>query len=538
MYFGQGDNDKAHDIGNKLLEIARRNPEEPTAELYGHFFVGAAFIDSTGFSHQEAYRHLEQALNMAEQSNNQQALVSIYNAMGIYYSSNREEIYMGLYYHFKALDLTRQLNDQHRYAIVLSNIAANYVMRDDVTGLIYAEEAYERAQELNDTLPMLYSAFSLAYLYIMKGDLPKALTLIHEIEELTRTLGYVNDQDLSVLYATYYLADKKPQKAGEICEELLSHPYNEANVNILLLYVEALQATSQSKKAIETLAKAYDHAVENNENLSLEKIFRNYVDIYTALGHDDSALYWSQRCIAHKDSLTVAQREMALQERRINHEIFQRDRKLDNQRIELLSARSRLTLMASVTAILLIVIAGLAYYYHRQRKLYSAIVKQNADFLQREKYMRGVIERQKSAAPADATETKTAKSDDDKTVAERNDSLMERINKLMIEDKIYLQSSLTLATLAERLDTNRTYISNAINQSTGQTFSQMLSHYRITEAIRLISDTEANIPIKQIAAACGFESMSSFYSAFSSITGLTPARYRSQLLESKRHVEH
>lgn len=535
LYFGQGDYASAQAVGSKLLDIARLKPELNTAELYGHFFMGGALNSPSKTSQQEAYRHLEQALNMAEQINDTKALVSIYNAFGIYYSTYREDVYMALYYHFKSLDLTRQLNDHRRYAILLSNIAANYVMRNDATGLIYGEEAYECAQALDDPLPLFYSSFSLAYLYIMKGDLPKALSLIHKIEGLTQSIGYVNVQDISLLYATYYLADKQPLKAMDICIELMNDPEGEANINLMLLYADALRATSQPRKALALLSQAYNHATENKENLSLDNIFRDYVEIYAEMGQLDSALYWSQRYIAHKDSLTVVDREMALQERRINHEIFQRDRKLDSQRIELLSTRSRLTLMISVTILLLLVIAGLSYYNHRQRKLYRAIVKQNTDFLQSENYMRGVIERHKAEAEAPEQAPKpTAKAEEDKTVAERNDSLMESINKLMIEDKIYVQSSLTLASLAERLKTNRTYISNAINQSTGQTFSQMLTHYRITEAIRLISDLDANIPIKQIASACGFESLSSFYSAFSSTTGLTPARYRSQLIGSRK----
>ncbi|MDE7147413.1 MAG: helix-turn-helix domain-containing protein, partial [Duncaniella sp.] len=84
---------------------------------------------------------------------------------------------------------------------------------------------------------------------------------------------------------------------------------------------------------------------------------------------------------------------------------------------------------------------------------------------------------------------------------------------------------------AEMLGTNRTYLSKAINESTGKTFTQIVNDYRIREAIAQISDLETDKPLKLICSDVGFSSLSTFYSSFQSITGMTPARYRSQLKE-------
>ena len=83
--------------------------------------------------------------------------------------------------------------------------------------------------------------------------------------------------------------------------------------------------------------------------------------------------------------------------------------------------------------------------------------------------------------------------------------------------------------MAERLDTNRTYLSKAINENTGKTFTQLVNEYRIRQAISEISDLAADKPLKQIAAEVGFSSLSTFYATFQAVTGMTPARYRSQL---------
>lgn len=101
----------------------------------------------------------------------------------------------------------------------------------------------------------------------------------------------------------------------------------------------------------------------------------------------------------------------------------------------------------------------------------------------------------------------------------------------MTEKKLFKDPSLTVGTVAEHLDSNRTYVSRAINESTGKSFTQIVNEYRIREAISLISDLEANMPLKQVCSEVGFNSISTFYSTFQAITGMTPARYRAQLKE-------
>lgn len=101
----------------------------------------------------------------------------------------------------------------------------------------------------------------------------------------------------------------------------------------------------------------------------------------------------------------------------------------------------------------------------------------------------------------------------------------------MMERKIFTDPGITINQVADMLGTNRTYLSKAINESTGKTFTQLVSEYRIHEAIALVSDLEQNLPLKVIATTVGFNSLSTFYSAFQSVTGMPPARYRAQLTQ-------
>ena len=69
----------------------------------------------------------------------------------------------------------------------------------------------------------------------------------------------------------------------------------------------------------------------------------------------------------------------------------------------------------------------------------------------------------------------------------RDAELFARIEYLMQTEGVYRQNDLTIERLAERLDTNRTYISRAINQQAGKAFSSYVNSYRIDEAVRRLS---------------------------------------------------
>ena len=84
----------------------------------------------------------------------------------------------------------------------------------------------------------------------------------------------------------------------------------------------------------------------------------------------------------------------------------------------------------------------------------------------------------------------------------------------MQTEGVYRQNDLTIERLAERLDTNRTYISRAINQQAGKTFSSYVNSYRIDEAVRRLSDVDDDTPLKALAQTLGYNHLQTFYTSF------------------------
>jgi len=100
-------------------------------------------------------------------------------------------------------------------------------------------------------------------------------------------------------------------------------------------------------------------------------------------------------------------------------------------------------------------------------------------------------------------------------------SLLGRFQRLIVEEKLFLIPGLSLDEVAEKLHTNRTYISKLVNTSYGMGFPEFLNQLRIDYAEEyLLSHPE--LSQADVAKACGFLSASSFNVAFKRITGMTP----------------
>ena len=99
------------------------------------------------------------------------------------------------------------------------------------------------------------------------------------------------------------------------------------------------------------------------------------------------------------------------------------------------------------------------------------------------------------------------------------------LQQLMDEQRIYLNPLLTLREVASRVGTNRTYLSEYLNQELKIKFYDYINLYRIREAEKLLlQDKDAKI--EKIAEQCGFNSLSTFLRSFEKLNGTTPAKFR------------
>lgn len=100
---------------------------------------------------------------------------------------------------------------------------------------------------------------------------------------------------------------------------------------------------------------------------------------------------------------------------------------------------------------------------------------------------------------------------------------------LLVEQKWFLDSTLSLGTIASELKVSKGHLSRVINSGLGMSFSDYINTLRVLEAktylIAMVPFTEN---ILNVALKCGFNSKSTFYASFKKLTGVTPYQFKNE----------
>ncbi len=110
------------------------------------------------------------------------------------------------------------------------------------------------------------------------------------------------------------------------------------------------------------------------------------------------------------------------------------------------------------------------------------------------------------------------------------DDEMERIKlsliNLMIDEQPYLNNSIKLKDLSEKLKVSQHSISQTLNIKLGISFYDYINKFRIEKAKEILSsDDKDRFTLLHVAYESGFNSKSSFNRAFKKHTGFTPSEY-------------
>ncbi len=102
---------------------------------------------------------------------------------------------------------------------------------------------------------------------------------------------------------------------------------------------------------------------------------------------------------------------------------------------------------------------------------------------------------------------------------------VERLNQLMVDEKVYLDKELRLTDLAEKMKLNAHHLSQLINQNYHQSFFDFINKYRIEEAKEMI-EVNPEYTLLQVAFDSGFNNKTSFVNAFKKFEKTTPSAFR------------
>ncbi len=114
------------------------------------------------------------------------------------------------------------------------------------------------------------------------------------------------------------------------------------------------------------------------------------------------------------------------------------------------------------------------------------------------------------------------------------DDVLERLEYLLENEKIYNDYDINLQGLADKLKITPHQLSELINDRMGMNFRTMINEYRIKEACRLLQSDE-DVNILAVCFRVGFSSKSAFNHAFRKFSGMNPADYRARAVNKEKN---
>ncbi len=134
-----------------------------------------------------------------------------------------------------------------------------------------------------------------------------------------------------------------------------------------------------------------------------------------------------------------------------------------------------------------------------------------------------VFSSHKVSADLEPAQSKAA---EEHSITDKDKIFVQELLAFMEKQRPYLNSDLTLASLAERLGATPDYLSFILNSKLNRNFFDFINHYRVEEFKRICrKEKNQNLTIMGMAWDAGFNSKPTFNRVFKKTTGVTPGEY-------------
>lgn len=113
--------------------------------------------------------------------------------------------------------------------------------------------------------------------------------------------------------------------------------------------------------------------------------------------------------------------------------------------------------------------------------------------------------------------------------------IYKKVKESLEEEQLFLRSDLSLKILSRVVGTNTVYLSKAINQGFGCSYSAVLNRYRLDYIIKEAVATGDTI--ESVSARYAFWSRSTLYDVFRQMKGMSPCRYMEKIKDESKKYE-
>ena len=454
---------------------------------------------------QEGLQDLLGAKRLAEIQHNDSALCSVYNGLGLYEQNVTCDYYRSLNYYREGCDIAERCGHRLLYCLLVANIAEVLTLRNEEAGLEYAEKCYLLGRQNNDPYLIYCGAISMARNLCLNRKMEEAWRYTREADRLSKRYDFKNRSDIYNTYGEIALEAGDYMKAGLYYEQAIrEHGFSQAAyvVSTYVGYGRALIAQKKYKSALEKLQIGKEISEKNITSLFRREVYLLLSACYDRLGEPKEALEYYKKYTAESFRLYNEDKERTEKELMVRYETEKRNKELAQKNMLLQKEQNRVMALVGITFVVLIVVLLFYINYRRKNRLYKQIVRESVDWLAKERqFSKRIAEQEKQLQEliGKAGAVDGGRYSGSSLNKDSQQELFGRLERLMQNDQVYKNSLFTREKMAELLGTNRTYLSQTINEQTGLTFTHYMNKYRIEEARRILADPQDDTPIKAIA---------------------------------------
>lgn len=450
--------------------------------------------------------------------NDNELLAVIYANEGLLYRF-RLEYFRAIEKYLNALKLTKSVSNQITY---LERIGVYYF---ELKKYSEAEHFFKEALQLHlskhkDSSEFIFYLINvdLGANYIQKKDYKMALTHLLKANQCDKFCERDKGVILGNLGNAYQLLDSLQKaelyysKASIIFERLNNKNDLLGMLNSKAELLKKQHRNSQLSKVIHQMAELESKVHEYYIVYDSYKLLSDY---YEKSGDYKRSNKYLKKWITANDSINNKELATKMKEFEFKYETEKKEQQIALQQ-DIIKNKNQLLVFSAVSGSLILAALLVIFILYRIRnRAYKQLVYQN---LENTTYAQP-LEIEDNTDEENAVEIKNGNSSLDDGL---KNQIEIALNK-QLGAKVYLESNIILKTLAEKCDTNRSYLSQFINEQYNMNFNTFINTLRINEAKKILSDINNNIPLKELYLQLGFNTYSVFNEAFKKHVGVTPA---------------
>ena len=387
-----------------------------------------------------------------------------------------------------------------------------------------------------------------AGLYRQNNEYDKVISICHEIidlvERFDRNPSFVSQRPENMQesgdgthdFANFYKSQIYSQLARAFHDKIekgLSLNPKADKDSVSLYYekwhsTEGFQSPNNQALMLRELLFLNKKAEFDQAKLIVENLYRgdsltsDYIDYLSLVAEDEASQShykasndYLLRALAISDSIRQHELMQALSEQIAVNMV--QEQQLARQDAENMLERSKLiiVLLSIVLTIIFIAALTIAFLVRKNRKNQQTIEMTQQDLSESKDEIEKLVQQ--------LEDTKAEKA------VVNSQMVYDRIEKVMAEEKLYLDPELDIVKLSEVVCTSRSLVSASINSVTGKSFRIWLSEYRLALFVKKLKEAPETTSIDDVMQQCGYKEQSTFRRQFKATYGMTAREYRKKM---------